>query len=97
MLKTLATLTTIAALAAGISIASAQGTMSPKSPTAPGSGLPSGSVNTIGSGKFCIKGASGALNCQYASLSACQQVAKSGETCSANPNSATTGSGSTAK
>ncbi len=97
MMKTLATLTAIAALTAGISIASAQGTMSPKAPTATGSSSMSGSVHATGSGKFCIKGAAGALNCQYASLSACQKAAKGSQTCSANPSSTTTGSGSTAK
>jgi hypothetical protein len=32
------------------------------------------------------------LNCQYASLSACQKVVKGSESCSPNPNSGTTGS-----
>lgn len=86
-MKTFTTLTAVAALIAGMSFASAQSTMSPSS-----SGSSSGATQAIGSGKFCIKGTSGALNCQYASLSACQKAAKGSETCSTNPNSGTTGS-----
>jgi hypothetical protein len=93
MTKTLTTLAAVAALIAGISIASAQSTMSPKSPATSGSGSMSGTVQATGSGKFCIKGASGALDCKFASLSACNNAAKSGETCTTNPSS-TTGSGS---
>lgn len=91
-MKTLTTLTAVAALMAGIAIASAQGTMTPKSPATTGSGTMGSSTSVTGSGKYCIKGVSGALNCQFASLSACQKVAKSGETCSTNPNGGTTGS-----
>jgi hypothetical protein len=87
-MKTLTTLTAVAALIAGISIAGAQTSSMDKS----GSPMGSSSTQAAGSGKFCIKGASGALNCQYASLAACQSAAKSGETCSPNPNSGTTGS-----
>jgi hypothetical protein len=87
IMKTLTTLTAVAALIAGISIASAQTSSMDKSGT-----MGSSSTQAAGSGKFCIKGASGALNCQYASLAACQNAAKSGETCSPNPNSGTTGS-----
>ena len=86
-MKTLTTLTAVAALIAGISIASAQTSSMDKSDT-----MGSSSTQAAGSGKFCIKGASGALNCQYASLAACQNAAKSGETCSPNPSSGTTGS-----
>ena len=92
-MKTLTTLTAIAALIAGISIASAQGTMKPSSSGTIGGGA---GMHVTGSGKFCIKGAGGALNCQYASLAACQKVVKSGESCQVKPSS-TTGSGSTAK
>ena len=84
-MKTLTTFTAVAALIAGISVASAQ-----SSPMKPSSPMGS-STQATGSGKFCIKGASGALNCQYASLSACQKVAKTGETCQARP-AGTTGS-----
>ena len=42
-------------------------------------------------GKFCISGPGGALNCQYASLAACQKAVKGSETCQARPSS-TTGS-----
>ncbi len=85
-MKTLTTLTAVAALIAGISIASAQTSTMDKSGT-----MGSSSVQPVGSGKFCIKGASGALNCEYASLAACQKVAKGGETCAPRPSS-TTGS-----
>lgn len=90
-MKTLTTLAAVAALIAGISIASAQSSSS-SSTMNKNSTMGSSSTQASGTGKFCIKGASGALNCQYASLSACQQAAKSGESCSPNPNSGTTGS-----
>jgi hypothetical protein len=85
-MKTLTAFTAVAALIAGISIASAQGSSMDKSNT-----MGSSSVQATGSGKFCISGAGGALNCQYASLSACQKAAKASETCKARP-STTTGS-----
>lgn len=85
-MKTLTTFTAVAALIAGISIASAQTSSMDKSGTMGGS-----SVQATGSGKFCIKGADDALNCQYASLAACQKAAKSSETCAPRPSS-TTGS-----
>lgn len=87
-MKTLTTLTAVAALIAGMSIASAQGTVSPS----PSGSMGSSSTQAAGSGKFCIKDANGALNCQFASLAACQKIAKGGETCSTNPSSGTTGS-----
>ena len=90
-MKTLTTLTAVAALIAGISVASAASSMD-KSDT-----MGNSAVHATGTGKFCISGAAGALNCQYASLSACQKVAKSGETCKANPTNETTGSGSGTK
>jgi hypothetical protein len=83
-MKTLTAFTAVAALIAGISIASAAGM--DKSNT-----MDNGAVHATGTGKFCISGAAGALNCQYASLSACQKAAKGSETCKARP-SATTGS-----
>ena len=85
-MKTLTAFTAVAALIAGISIASAQGSSMDKSST-----MGSSSAQATGSGKFCISGAGGALNCQYASLSACQKAAKPSETCKARP-STTTGS-----
>ena len=84
-MKTLTTLTAVAALIAGISVAGAQGTMSKDK-----SGSMSSSANITGTGKFCVKEDSGAWNCQYASLSACQQ-ANAGKDCQQNPKS-TTGS-----
>ncbi len=85
-MKTLTTLAAVAALIAGISVASAQArrwTRAARWAAAPRS--------ATGTGKFCINGAGGALNCQYASLSACQKAAKGSETCQARPSS-TTGS-----
>ena len=83
-MKTLTTLTAVAALIAGISIASAASTTS---------------QNTLGgsesaNAQFCSKGHNGALNCTFASMTACEQVAKpEGATCIPNPKS-TTGSAS---
>lgn len=73
-MKTLTTLTAAVALIAGISIAQAADSSS----------------KVTGTGKYCVKGASGELNCNYASLSACQGDAK-GADCVANPNIGTTG------
>jgi uncharacterized membrane protein YoaK (UPF0700 family) len=86
-MKTLTTFAAVAALIAGISVASAQNSSMDKS-----GAMGSGATHATGTGKFCVKGISGALNCQYASLSACQKAAKGSETCSANPNGGTTGS-----
>lgn len=85
-MKTLTALTAVAALIAGISVASAQSSTMNKS-----NSMGRSAATVTGSGKFCIKGPSGALNCEYASLSACQKVAKGGQTCEARPSS-TTGS-----
>ena len=91
-MKTLTTLTAVAALIAGISLAAAQTSTAPKS-GAMGSSSTMGAQQATGSGKFCIEGApGGALNCKYASLADCQKDAKSGQKCSPNPNSGTTGS-----
>jgi len=90
-MKTLTTLTAVAALIAGISIASAASSMDKSN------SMGSSSMHTTGTAKFCISDTGGALNCKFASLSACQKIAKSGETCKANPNSGTTGSGSGSK
>ena len=78
-MKTLTTFTAVAALIAGISIASAQSSSMDKS-GAMGSELrrtrpaPASSASD---------GAGGALNCKYASLSACQKAATGSETCKA--------------
>jgi hypothetical protein len=84
-MKTLTALTAVAALIAGISVASAQSSTMNKNNSM------GRSAAVTGSGKFCIKGPGGALNCEYASLSACQKVAKGSQTCEARPSS-TTGS-----
>ena len=81
-MKKLLAITAIAAMAAGISIASAQTTMSKDQ---------MGSPRGKGSGAFCLTGTSGTSNCTFASIAACQKMAKSGEKCAPNPNSATTG------
>ncbi len=86
-MKTLTTITAVAALLAGISLAQAQGTMG--SP-------PSSSMQksqTIGNSPFCINtSASGGLNCKYASMAACEKDAKPQNlNCSPNPNKSTTG------
>jgi hypothetical protein len=86
-MKTLTTLTAVAALLTGISFAQAQGTM----------GSPSSSSmqksQTVGNSPFCINtSASGGLNCKYASMAACEKDAKPQNlNCSPNPNKSTTG------
>ena len=93
-MKTLTTLTAVAALIAGMSVAAAQ--------TSPGSSPPSKSNDSMGApqqqkvtgtGKYCIEQSpGGALNCRYASLTSCQKAAKSGDQqCMPNPKSSTTG------
>ena len=88
-MKTLTTLTAVAALVAGVSFAQAQGTMSPSS-----SSSSMQKSQTIGTSPFCINtSASGALNCKYASMAACEKDAKPQNlNCSPNPNKSTTGS-----
>ena len=85
-MKTLTTFAAVAALIAGISVDSAQTSSMDKS-----GAMGSGATHATGTGKYCISGPAGALNCQYASLSACQKAVKGSETCSANPNGGTTG------
>ena len=94
MKTTLTNLTAMAALVAGLSIASAQ-TTTPQS-GAMGSSSSSSSMGqqaATGSGKFCIEtSAGGSLNCKYASLAACQKDASAQNlNCTPNPNSGTTG------
>ncbi len=90
-MKTLLAFTAAAAMVAGISIASAQTSMDKNSSGTMGHSSMSGSPSTKGTGAFCITGSSGATNCTFASIAACQKVAKSGEKCTPNQNSATTG------
>jgi hypothetical protein len=94
-MKTLTTLTAVAALIAGMSVASAQMT-TPKSesPGASGSAtMGSGSKQVTGTAQYCLAAsAGGALNCKYASLAACQKDATATGQCSPNPNRGTTGS-----
>ena len=85
-MKSLTTLTAVVAMIAGIAVAGAQTSSMDKNKSMSGS-----SAQITGTGKFCVKGVSGALNCQYASLADCQKATKSGESCSANPKSGTTG------
>jgi hypothetical protein len=89
MMKTLTTLTAVAALVAGVSFAQAQGTMSP-----PPAGGTMQKSQTIGNSPFCINmSAGGGLNCKYASMAACEKDAKAQNlNCSPNPNKGTTGS-----
>jgi len=82
-MKTLTTLTAVAALIAGMSIASAQSSMSSDKAGATGS-----SAQVTGTGKFCLKEDSGAFKCQYASLSACE-TANPGKDCAQNPKETT--------
>lgn len=91
-MKTLTTLTAVAALIAGISIASAQTSTAPKSGGAMGPSAGGGPAKAEGTGKFCSTGSAGAKDCTFATLQACQAAAKSGESCAPNPKSATTGS-----
>jgi len=90
-MKTFTTLTAIAALIAGISIANAQGS---SSGSMGGGATQGGQQQAIGNSPFCINSsASGALNCKYASLAACEKDAKAQNlNCSPNPNRGTTGS-----
>jgi hypothetical protein len=90
-MKSFTAVAAVAALLAGISVASAQSsTMGKDKADTMSKGSMGTSAQVIGTGKYCVKDASGALDCKYASLDTCQQDAK-GQTCSANPNSGTTG------
>jgi hypothetical protein len=86
-MKTLTTLTAVAALIAGVSFAQAQMGSPPS-----GSGMQR--AQTVGNSPFCINiSGSGGLNCKYASMAACEKDAKPQNlNCSPNPNKATTGS-----
>ncbi|MBI5910690.1 MAG: hypothetical protein HY848_12150 [Betaproteobacteria bacterium] len=100
-MKILTTLTAVAALIAGMSIASAQ--MAPpsgSSTSSPGASgaAPGAAQQATGSGQFCIEAApGGALNCKYASMAACEKDAKAqNQKCAPNPKASTTGSGQSA-
>ena len=83
-MKILSTLTAVAALAAGMSFASAQ--MSPSTG--------SGTAKATGNGKFCVQisKTNPSLNCKFASMEACTKEAQAqGLQCEPNPNTGTTG------
>jgi hypothetical protein len=112
------TLTAIAALIAGISIASAQNMGGSAAPGGSPSNINKGSINSTqsgsensgtamqsggqmntnkhftGNGKFCLEtAAGGSLQCNYASLAACQKDGKpNNRQCAPNPKMGTTGS-----
>ena len=99
-MKTLTTLTAIAALIAGISIASAQNqTNMPKASGSQSSGTMGQGSSTMnkqtatGNGQFCIEiSKGGGLNCKFASMAACEKEANvQNLKCSPNPKSGTTG------
>jgi hypothetical protein len=108
-MKILTTLTAVAALVAGISIAAAQAPTMDRSQTsdkASGTQLDMNSAGTkpgksqvTGNAAFCINtSASGALNCKYASMAACEKDAKSQNlNCSPNPKKSTTGTNPNSK
>ena len=86
-MKTMTTLTAVAALIAGMSFASAQ--MSPSPSTGAGGQATRQQV------RFCstVSKTNGSLNCKYASMAACEKDAQAqGLQCSPNPSAATTGS-----
>ncbi len=84
-MKTLTMLSAATALIAGLSIAQAQNSMGSSSGSDP---------KAVGNAAFCINtSASGALNCKYASMAACEKDAKPQNlNCSPNPSKRTTGS-----
>ena len=82
-MKTLTTLTAVAALFAGVSIANAAGM---ENHTLKG--------QETTNAAFCLQTNGGAKNCKFASKKACDKVAQpEGATCVQNPKRATTGSG----
>ncbi len=95
-MKTLTTLTVAAALAAGMSVAGAQTSMQkPSSMDTHNSTMSKSAYTVKGTRAYCTKTATGSsLNCQYASMAACEKVAKPGtKICMRNPHTGTTGSG----
>ncbi len=85
-MKTLTTLTAVAALVAGIAVANAQ--------MKPSTSGPAAAPKATGNSPFCIStSVGGALNCKYTSMDACQKDAKpQNMNCLPNPNKGTTGS-----
>lgn len=94
-MRTLTTFVVAAALIGGISLASAQTSQSQNAPV----GAPNQTMNgqamskVMGKSKFCLETSpGGALNCKYASMTACQRAGKAGnKQCFANPKMGTTG------
>jgi hypothetical protein len=91
-MKTLTTLTAVAALVAGVALAQAQGTMGKSGSPSTGGGMQA--PQATGNAAFCIATSPGGpLNCKYASLAACEKDAKPQNlNCSPNPKKSTTGS-----
>ncbi|HXD46965.1 MAG TPA: DUF3551 domain-containing protein [Pseudolabrys sp.] len=82
-MKTLTTFAAVAALIAGIGVASAQNSQ----------GTAAAKPAAAGTGKFCLTGKDGPKNCSFMTMAACQTAAKGKKgTCAANPQDATTGS-----
>jgi hypothetical protein len=83
LMKTLTILTAAAALAAGLSVASAQ----------VGSEREGQQPQATGSGKFCIETSpGGAWNCKFATMAACEKEAQPNKgACYPNPRAGTTG------
>ena len=96
-MRTLTAIVAAAVLAGGISVASAQNSQSQNAPV----GSPNPATSTMNKGsmgqtvtgksKFCLQASSGAMNCKFASMEACQKAAKGGQ-CMPNPKMGTTGS-----
>ncbi|MEP7029400.1 MAG: DUF3551 domain-containing protein [Pseudolabrys sp.] len=80
-MKTLTTLTAVAALVAGMSFASAQSTMKPDQ------------AKVDGTAAYCLTGKDGKKACNFATLETCQKASGGNAAmCSPNAKSATTGS-----
>ncbi len=92
-MRTLTTIVAAAFLVGGISVASAQSQNAPVgSPNPAASSMSKGSMAKVtGKSKFCVQSSSGAINCKFASMEACQKAAKGGQ-CMPNPKTGTTGS-----
>lgn len=82
-MKTITTFAAVAALIAGVGIASAQNSQGPAA----------ANPKAAGTGKFCMTTKSGPKNCSYMTMAACQTAAKGMKgTCATNTQDATTGS-----
>ena len=80
-MKTITTVAAVAALIAGVGIASAQNSQGPAA----------ANPKAAGTGKFCMTTNSGPKNCSFASLQECQTKAKGMKgTCAANTDNANT-------